>query len=713
MRHDRNLNSIYGAVIAFLLSFGTVGAMVTGLRLDVAELAQLGWICGFSALGSAACFRFRRGGMVVLCLLALACWWGFRQEQAYQQLLYMLQRMTGLYDSAYGWGIPRFVAAHSNVESMVCPVAAIGVAVAVSTGWTVCRQKRIGLVLFAAGLPLASCFVVTDTVPQAPYLYLWLLGLLLLVITGGTRRRDLAQGNDLTAMAAVPAALALGLLFLAVPQAEYDKRPEALQDKIVSWFQELPELMEEASGDIRSAFDGSVQSRDVNLRSLGPRRDAQYPVMEVTAPVSGTVYLRGQDYDTYTGTDWTSARHRVERFPENVPDTVAGRVTIRTLRVRDVLYLPYYASSPIDLAGGSVDNSQNEREYSFEQRILPEHWRATVETLSREEGANGVWAIAGAVPSEYQSTQRYRLLPEATSAWARDVVRQILEDRSSATAIADSIGEYVRNSAAYDLKTARMPSEQGDFARWFLEESDTGYCVHFATAAAVLLRAAGVEARYVEGYMTTATAGEAVTITADQAHAWVEYYEPLLAVWIVLEATPADGHGEEETLPPGTKPEQTGKPSEFTSPPTQEPAETPGQTLPTALVGGAEGPPAGNSLSRLWAGLKWLLTVAGLAAAAQLQRKLRLKLRLKRCRDGAPNARALALWRELTWLWALLKEEPSSGAKALAEKAKYSRHSLTEEELGIFDACLTDAEQKLRARPWYRKLLDKYIFAAY
>lgn len=709
MRHDRDLNCIYGAVIAFLLSFGTVGAMVTGLGLEVTELARLGWLCGIAALGSGLCFRFKRGGTVLLCLLALVCWWVWRQEQPYQQLLYMLHRITGLYDSAYGWGIPRFMTVYRDAESMIYPVASIGVAAAVSVGWTVCRRKRIGLALLAAGIPFASCFVVTDTVPRATYLYLWLLGLLLLVFTGGTRRRNLAQGNDLTTMAAVPAALALGLLFLAVPQAEYGKRPEELQDTIVSWFQKLPELMEETSEEIVSALDGSVQAREVSLDSLGPRRDMKYPVMEVTAPVGGTLYLRGQDYDTYTGTDWTAARRRLESFPENVPDTGAGRITIRTRRVRDVLYLPYYSSEPADLIGGSVENSQNEKEYSFDQRTLPENWRAIVDSMARENGQT----VAGAASLEYQTTLRYLLLPKATNTWAREMLGQILTDRSSATAIADSVGKFVRNSAVYDLKTAKMSSKYDDFAQWFLEESDTGYCVHFATAATVLLRAAGVEARYVEGYMTTAAAGETVTVTADQAHAWAEYYEPLLGTWIVLEATPADLSGAEETVPPETEPERVTRPSEITAPTAPRSTEAPEETTSAAFLGGGEGPAVKIDLSWLWTGLKWLLTAAALAAAVELQRKLRLELRQKQCRSGEANARALARWRELTRLWALLKEKPSAEAEALAQKAKYSRHSLTGEELGVFDACLEDARRKLRARPWYRKLIDKYIFAAY
>ena len=103
---------------------------------------------------------------------------------------------------------------------------------------------------------------------------------------------------------------------------------------------------------------------------------------------------------------------------------------------------------------------------------------------------------------------------------------------------AQAIASYVRNSATYDTKTSRMPMDSEDFAKWFLEESDTGYCVHFATATAVLLQAAGIPARYVTGYLVPVQAGEATPVLSNQSHAWVEYWLPGYG-WTVLEATPA------------------------------------------------------------------------------------------------------------------------------------------------------------------------------
>ena len=70
-----------------------------------------------------------------------------------------------------------------------------------------------------------------------------------------------------------------------------------------------------------------------------------------------------------------------------------------------------------------------------------------------------------------------------------------------------------------------------------------GASVHYATAAAVMLRYLGVPARYVEGYLLTAEeasavpAGEEITLTSAHAHAWAEFYLRGIG-WVPFESAP-------------------------------------------------------------------------------------------------------------------------------------------------------------------------------
>ena len=91
-------------------------------------------------------------------------------------------------------------------------------------------------------------------------------------------------------------------------------RSEATRDAILSWFQSIPEKVAE---NVRQEVTVSVPAQEpdhVRLASLGRRTESPITVMEVTAEIGGTLYLRGQDYDGYDGMTWTVSQHRTEDF---------------------------------------------------------------------------------------------------------------------------------------------------------------------------------------------------------------------------------------------------------------------------------------------------------------------------------------------------------------------------------------------------------------
>lgn len=713
MAREKNTVCLTGAVLSFILSLGVVGSLITAFQLDIPRMAPVLGICALAAAVSALCFRFKWGGTVLLCLSIPATWLLFRGAQTVEQTFYMLTHILRHFRNAYGWEIPSLLTSYSAPESMFRPVAIVGVLVAAAVSRTVCRGKGSGSGIFAAAVPFALCFVVTDTVPDTKYLFLWMLGITLLVLTGGVRRSSVTQGASLCAMALVPAILALALLFWLVPRETYDKHPQQLQQRIANWIQEIPDLWEKVSDSVAEGISGVVQPTELNLQTLGPRLKKIYPVMEVTAPENGTLYLRGQDYDLYDGAGWTATRHRTENFSRDGVKISSGNVTVVTRRVRDVLYLPYYPGKGITLTGGSLDNSEDLREYSFSQWLLPRDWREQIRDAESSPANTEIRLTLSHQVLPNQS--RYLLLPESTRKWAVDLLNNILTDQRTVTGAADAIAQYVRDSAAYDLNTGRMPSDETDFVRWFLEEGETGYCVHFASAATVLLRAAGIEARYVEGYMTSAQAHTQVTVTEDQAHAWAEYYEPVLDAWIVLEATPPDLTADTPATAPEPQPELPTEPNEPSVPeientPTrpQPPTQTEG-TAPDAPDGPeppVPTPPSGKWLRRILTGL---LVIAAIPA----QRQLRLHLRRDRKARRSSNAQMLIAWQELSLACRLLKEAPPEEAEQLAQKAKYSPHRITQEELARMDGFLRDALGRLQEKPWYKQLLFQYVYAAY
>ena len=54
---------------------------------------------------------------------------------------------------------------------------------------------------------------------------------------------------------------------------------------------------------------------------------------------------------------------------------------------------------------------------------------------------------------------------------------------------------------------------------------------------------------------------------------------------------------------------------------------------------------------------------------------------------------------------------PPAELKALALKAKFSQHTLTETELGTFDRWLAQGKGTLKEKPIYLRILYRYVFA--
>lgn len=113
---------------------------------------------------------------------------------------------------------------------------------------------------------------------------------------------------------------------------------------------------------------------------------------------------------------------------------------------------------------------------------------------------------------------------------------------------------WLRNNCRYSLNVGKLPAGE-DFAEYFLEER-RGSCSHFATAAVLMCRYAGIPARYVEGYVIkpsdfpdSAKTGSMVSVDVTDArgHAWVEIYIDGFG-WYPMEFT--SGYGNVRTALP-------------------------------------------------------------------------------------------------------------------------------------------------------------------
>lgn len=704
MKHEKLLTAFTAWVLAFFTAWGAVGCLTSAFDLTLRSPENMILICGLAALISAALFSLRYGWAAVLCLLALAGGYLWEDGTAARQLWQLLHHLTTIYDRAYGCGVLIIPEDMMGETFFDWPLGILGAWIAVTVSRSVCRRKSVWLPVLSTLLPLCACIVVTDTVPGERWLLMVMAGLILLILTSAVRRENSLQGLRLTVMAALPVTAALMALFAAVPQQGYVNQSEILRENILLAVQDVPKLLDTGMTQLASSLQRQPP-KQVDLADLGARIPFTYPVMEVSAQETGTLYLRDQDYDGYDGLGWTAGTDREEAFDS--PDGRTETITIRTESRKNIRYLPYYPAGETSLTDGAAENPEGEQEYVITRTHLPEDWRLTA---CRTGTASDAWP-------------RYLNLPEATRREAEALLAGLYPEGASNTEKADVIAALVIDSGEYDLNSEKMPPSEGDFALWFLRDGERGYCVHFATAAAVLLRAAGVPARYVTGYMLEAEAGQAVTVTEENAHAWAEYYEPNLNVWIPLEATPAEEVPETPTAPRPTAAPETVMPTETTAPAVTEavteaslPPETTAPTISEPVPEASEVPEAPEAPEEPAEPVKipvWLPLLPLLALILAAQRSARLALRRRLQRRGDPNRQALYRWREAVRLARLLKESPTEELIVLAQKAKFSQHELTAEELQLFDSFSRTCLRKLREKPWYLRLIYRYIYAAY
>lgn len=695
MKHKIWSQHLICTLIAGILAVSAIGNLVTGYDLPIKSLWNILLWSAIFAFATSMIFRLRYGGWILLCIASVAGLFLWKIETIWQQIQQQAESLCYIisyhYHDVYNW--PVWGSPAANDVSL--PLLFWTALVTTSVNWYICRRKHIVIAIVPTVLPLVLCLLTTDRVPDAVYLYLMILGLAILFISDWTRRKHPAQGMKLVLQSALPIAVALALLFALNPREEYVNNAGKFQKEVVAWVQEFQNTAESVASGTPVT---SAVNEKLDLRTVGPKSKISHSVMRVNSTIGGTQYLRGRDYDEYTGTGWEASSERNEEFTSG--GSFAGELTIVTYGVRNILYVPYYTTKEIHLMGGALENEENLQRYSY--------------YLSRPGRGNTD------APSS-----RYTKLPDYTLQWAEEAVKEITDGTTSESEKIALIQNFVRSSADYDLSTSRMNSEYSDFAQWFLEESKTGYCVHFATAATVLLRAAGIPARYVEGYMVSCNADSYVVVTNQDAHAWTEYFDSDSGAWRILESTPA-GHEDEETGPAVTMPETETRPEETRTQAGEsglEPSDA--EDIPTKSHTGKEEVPGKsedlpeNALGPkeekvIFSIPKWIKTVFKcllFTAFIPLQGYVRICWKQTQWNRGRANERTMTRWRQTRSLAKLLKQTYPEELDGLAQKAKFSQHKIQTEELKLFDDYRNMLYEQMRKKPWHYRIVLKWLFA--
>lgn len=693
MKRDKLFSALWAFLLSFMLSLAAVMCPVSAFKLGI-DTARLVGVCFWAAFFCSVCYALPLGP-VPLGVGALLLGFLWRSGELELGVEAILNRLSRQYNKAYNWGIIRwgFRTADEMEPTILMPLCILGALIALMVAWSVCRRKPQVFGLLTALVPLAACFVVTDTAPKSGWLYLFFLAFLVLLLTGSSRCQEEKQGNRLTLYVLPVTALALLVLFAAVPRDGYTGQENA-KKMVETIFHSDPMQLLMGHIDESGSTGGESATGAVDLRSVGYRIESDAQVLQVISPYTGNLYLRGRALDKYDGTSWSSWGAEVDYgmlpWPEKGLASV-GEITITTRFAHRMLYLPYYTDTMQLLAvTGGMENDKKLTQYSFSCKRPIEASLLTSYYPSADTPAD---------PEQKQLAADFmKVFPrkESVRSWASSLSMQVGGSYISPYHKAEAIASYVRNSASYDTQTSRMPLGETDFVKWFLEESDTGYCVHFATATAVLLQEAGIPARYVTGYLVPVKAGEPTPVLSNQAHAWVEYWLPGHG-WTILEATPSDMR-QTETQPRET---EATVPAEITVPETTVPAISELQvtekqqyyTVRYCLLGV----------------LAFAVAVCGL----EVQRTIRLRLRRQKRQTATPNQLALLYWVDGVRYAKYLKQLPDQQLFELAQMAKYSHHTVSQEQLQLFAAAEEQAIAQLKKRNFLLRLYYRWILVLY
>lgn len=702
MKRERWITFSLSSVLTFLLCFACALCLVSAFSMHRhADLMQIALWCAVISIIASLLPTLHVGWIMPFFLAALGTllWKYGELEESLKSLLHTISVYC---QKGYGSQILRWEDVDPLKTDRTLALQAISSMVAMFTGWCICEKQSCAWAIFGALIAFAPCTLVLFSVPDEKYLFLWLLPILLLLLTQGTRRQNEREGNRLTIWLLLPTVLAMLLLFYLFPSDEYDQRERA--ERILASI----EAYFDADGSAEAAAE---LSSVVDLENIRNPSQTDRIVMRASATQAGTYYLRGRAYDSYTGLHWEDSG-RNNSLPWQPLGEYRATIVVKTNNVEPILYLPYFSEQMVLNTDAFVSNGGGEKQYTAE---------------CYDDALNGI------LYANSQEIAYYTQLPESTMQWASQLLLKTFEHREGIKP--EEIADFVRNHAEYDLATGKMSDDYDDLAQWFLEKSDTGYCVHFATATTVLLRATGIPARYVTGYTFRANDNQDVKIYTTDAHAWVEYWTQNMG-WQILDPTPSDAEAvgpntptqesTQESVTEGSETESTSQPTETEDNEKTEPTQSVSDdiTKPTESTSFqnealSDGPAQQRKTEDtvISAPVKYALIffaiIILLSIIVILQWYLRVRSMLRSLQKKTNNERAIACWNLILRYSQVLDQTPDTSLYKLVSKAKFSQHSLTKEELFEFEHTVDRCLQKLRNRAWYRQLYDRIILALY
>lgn len=290
-------------------------------------------------------------------------------------------------------------------------------------------------------------------------------------------------------------------------------------------------------------FEGDADRASTDIGTLGRLKMLDTVVARVYTPLaeaSRVRLLHRASYNTYVGTSWlarSAPMHAVAAEPGGLtwslaPTTPewATRIASRVERGRILLALPSATTRITGLGAISVKRNA----------LGTVHAELAGDWIEYEAGAASL-ADTAAEPARDDLA-----VPSAERETFAALSRELgLTDLPPAQAIA-RVREYF-SAFTYSTWREKAVAPESTPLADFLRNARSGHCEYFAAATTLLLRSAGIPARYATGFavMEYSPLEDAFLVRARHAHAWSRVWDG--ARWIDLDTTPPSWFADEQS----------------------------------------------------------------------------------------------------------------------------------------------------------------------
>ena len=356
-------------------------------------------------------------------------------------------------------------------------------------------------------------------------------------------------------------AVVLGIAALVLQAGTMQNLSQTAKDALHHWrYEKADELLPE--GDLTKPV---------------PTTDGTEAILSVTSDKTDTLYLRGFVGDTYKNGTWSALDaetaaaekdlfywlHENGFYPQSQFALSAAESETETIRISNLSACSLYRYEPFSVLPTSAGTAKNrlapsvvetsgwngEREYSYTviadaSTILPQ----ILDDLQQNE-ANSAYLQTESAYRDFVDS--YALtVPQEFS----DEMGALLEETKQTLNFSGELSKEQSQLCALSFLKSCFDGNTS----LPLDSTVKGTTYQYATVAVLALRYYGIPARYVEGFTVKTAENENVSVTDENAGAWVEVYQDGVG-WLPLALTPGLESLAPEQTESGIKPVGTGE----------------------------------------------------------------------------------------------------------------------------------------------------------